>query len=78
MAEQRITIQGQDYVVIERETVEDYEARGLENLVQFMNETGRVAQLQVRKPKGRVMFFVAEFAPSNVYESYSRPIRIGR
>jgi len=73
-----IEIRGQKWAVIQRETAADYEAQGLKNLVQFMNETGRIAQLTVRKPKGRVEYFVAQFAPKAGYEGYSKPFSLGR
>jgi len=70
---------GRKWVVIDRKTVADYEAEGkYPNLVKHVNETGRIAQLIIRKPKGKVEHLTSQYAPKAGYESYSKPFSLGR
>ena len=75
--EQRVTIGQQEYVILNRDTVADMEAKGMPNVAQMMREYGITAQLGLRKPNGKVIFFAREFPMIDEEPTYSSPMRLG-
>ena len=60
------------YEIMQTTTVQDADSDGLNNVAQLMRENNHVAMLLIRRPRGRVTFFVYVDA----YGFYSKPIRL--
>jgi len=57
-----MNINGQTYEVITRDTIETIRGRGLKNLAAEMEANNCIAQTYVKKPRGRNIYSVHEFA----------------
>lgn len=67
------TINGQRYVVVQRETADDKRAKGYPRVAELMEERGRAASLIVRKPNGAIHWQIWEDARGR----FSTPTRLG-
>lgn len=56
-----ITIKGIQYIIVNAETPEDVEARGLNYVAKEMRDTKVTRMLGIRRPNGKKVYFCKEF-----------------
>ena len=78
MARERILIDGIAYDVVAETTPESAERDGMPNLAQHMRETRKVRQLGLQRPKGTVVYHVAEYRHPVYGLHFGEVVSLGR
>lgn len=77
MNAETLTLDGITYEVTLAKTVADVEADGHANTARMMREHGQIRQLYMKRPNGKVMYYVTEFAPKPGYKNFSKVVSLG-
>jgi len=72
-----ITIDGIKYIVTKRVTLAQI-AKTRPNTARNMRQNGGVAELVLKRPNGRVIYWAIEFKPLRGFKRYSKVLSLGR
>jgi len=71
-----INVNGINYVIEKSKTPEVYEQEGLVNLAAYMRKQGAVAQLYLRRPRGKMYYYTVAFEKRGRYLT-NEPVSMG-